>query len=202
MLLHKLRRQEQGFTLIEAVIVIALTGVTVTVFATFFNTSISRYLSLDKDSLAFSDLATQAERIGNVVRGLTDISAADNNDITIYGYFAPDDTYVSLVHYYLANNNTEVRADVTPMTSNPPIGTPITNQKKTFTIIDSFYKVSNLNTFEYFDSLNNTLTPPIADLHTIKNIRINLAIPSKSPVANSDTTITVTMSLRNRKTNL
>lgn len=202
MLRHNLTNKQKGFTLIEAVIVIALTGVVITVFATFFNTAISRYLSLDKDSLAFNDLATQAQRIGNVVRGLTDITAVDDDEISIYAYFAPNDTYVSLVHYYLADSNTKLMADVTPMTSNPPIGTPIDAQKKSFQIIDNFYKVANLNTFIYLDSGNNIINTPINDLTTVKSIKVNLAIPSTSPVANSDTTITVTVSLRNRKTNL
>jgi len=55
---------------------------------------------LTRDSLAFSDLATQSQRVGNVVRGLTDISLADNNELTMYAYFAPDERTFRIVHYY------------------------------------------------------------------------------------------------------
>jgi prepilin-type N-terminal cleavage/methylation domain-containing protein len=191
-----------GFTLIELMLSIALISVVTTSFFTFFNTSISQYLALHRDSLAFSDLATQTQRIGNVVRGLTDITLANNNELTAYAYFAPSDTYVSLIHYYLINGNTKMVADVTRMTSNPPIGTPIAGSLKTFTIIDTFYLPTNLNTFTYLDGSNTVLTPPISDEHTIKVIKISLAVPSKSPVASSNTTMIVEVDLRNRKTNL
>jgi len=91
---------------------------------------------------------------------------------------------------------------VTQMTANPPAGTPITSSLKTVNIIDNFYLASNLNTFQYYDSGGTLLTPPISDLHTIKIVKINLAVPSKSPVATSSTTMSVQVSLRNRKTNL
>ncbi len=200
MSVHK--HSQVGFTLIELVIGLFLISIISTTFFTFFNTSISQYLSLHRDSMAFGDLATQTQRVANVVRSLTDITQADNNELTMYAYFAPNDTYVSLVHYYLTNSNTKMVADVTRMTSNPPIGTPIVASLKTFNIIDNFYLAGNLNTFNYYDGGGNLLTPPIADLHTIKTIRIKLAVPSKAPVATSNTTMTVDVSLRNRKTNL
>ena len=195
-------KNQRGFTLVELIIAIFIIGSITTTFVTFFNTAISQYLSLQRDSVAFGDLATQSQRIGNVVRGLTDITQAENNEMTMYAYFAPNDTYVSLIHYYLTTSNTMMVADVTQMTSNPPSGTPITSSLKNFKIIDSFYLASGLNTFEYYDSGDNLLTLPISDLHTIKAVKINLAVPSKSPVATSSTTMTVQVSLRNRKTNL
>lgn len=197
-----LHRNKLGFTLIELMLSIVVVSVVSTTFFTFFNTSISQYLSLHRDSLAFADLATQSQRVGNVLRGLTDITQAENNEITAYAYFAPNDNYVSIIHYYLTNGNTKLKADVTRMSSNPPIGSPVAGSTKTFLIIDNFYLASNLNTFIYLDSGGTALTPPIADLHTIKSIEVSLAVPSKSPVATSNTTMVVQVSLRNRKTNL
>jgi prepilin-type N-terminal cleavage/methylation domain-containing protein len=196
------RVHELGFTLIELMVSIAIISVLTTTFFTFFNTSISQYLSLHRDSLAFSDLATQSQRIGNVLRGLTDITQTGDNELTAYAYFAPNNYYVSLIHYYLTNNNTRLVADVTKMTSNPPTGTLVPGSTKTFVIIDNFYLASNLNTFTYYDVGNNILTAPVLDQHTIKSIKISLAVPSKSPVATSNTTMTINVALRNRKTNL
>jgi prepilin-type N-terminal cleavage/methylation domain-containing protein len=197
-----MRKQQAGFTLIELLIGMVVLGVLTTSFVTFFNTSISQYLSLHRDSMAFGDLSTQSQRIANVLRGLTDITQAENNEITVYAYFAPNDTYVSLIHYYLTDSNTKLKADVTRMSANPPTGTPVAGSTKTFTIIDGFHLATNLNTFTYIDGGGTVLTPPISEQHTIKSIKVALSVPSKAPVANSDTTMVVQVSLRNRKTNL
>lgn len=200
--LHIRYAAQTGFTLIELVITFFVVGVISTAAYTFFNTSISQYLALHKDSLVFADLATQSQRIANVLRGLTDITAASENEITTYAYFAPNDTYVSKIRYYKDGTGTKLFADVTDMTSNPPVGTEIAGTLKTFTIIDNFNTIAGLDLFDYLDSNGAELTMPVTDLSTIKAIKVNLSVPSKRPVATSDTTMTVKVSLRNRKTNL
>lgn len=191
-----------GYTLVELMIGLFLIGVITTTFFTFSNTSISQFIALHKDSVLFADLATQSQRIANVLRGLTDIVQAENNTVTVYAYFAPNDTYVSKIKYYKNQDGTKLYADVTQMTANPPIGTEIPNSTETFTIIDNFQTINNLNLFTYLDSSNNPLTVPISDLKAIKQIKVSLSVPSKRPVATSDTTMVVEVSLRNRKTNL
>ncbi len=186
----------------ELLIVIIVTSIVSTAAFTFFNNSIKQYFNLQQDSMQFGDMSMQSQRVSNVLRGLTDINIANSNDLTIYAYFSPNDTFVSLVRYYKNASNTALLADVTRMTADPPIGTPITSSLKTYTIIESFFNVSGLNTFEYLDSGGNNLTMPISDLHTIKGIKVNLAVPSTGPIANSKTVITSQVSLRNRKTNL
>lgn len=195
-------RKERGFTLPELVIVMAVIGVVIAALFTFVNTSVRRYVALQSESAAFGQLAKQTQRIAQVLRGATDITAASADDITAYAYFYPNDSYVSLIHYYKGANNTQILADVTPMTANPPIGTPITAQKRTYTIIDKFSSVAGVNTFTYLDSVGNPLTVPIADLHTIKGIKVSLSVPADNVVANSNSTVTLQVSLRNRKTNL
>ncbi len=200
---HKLLiRQSRGFTLIELVITFAVVGVISTAAYSFFNTSISQYLALHKDSVVFGDLATQSQRIANVMRGLTGIVSADANDITVYAYFAPNDTYVSKIRYYKNVEGTKLFADVTQMTSNPPVGTEVAGSLKTYTIINNFHSIAGLDLFDYYDASNSEIVLPIPDLNTVKIIRVNLAVPSKRPVASSDTTMTVEVALRNRKTNL
>lgn len=169
-------------------------------FYTFFKTNFFTYLNLQKDATGFTELASQSQRVGNVLRGLTDIQAAQDDEITLYGYFFPTDTYVSLITYYKSNDGTKLYADVTPMTSNPPIGTPITADKKTHTIINNFKNAPGVKLFEYLDSSGAALALPIAELHSIKGIKVNLAVDTEAGTTNQ--AMTLQLSLRNRKTNL
>jgi hypothetical protein len=168
----------------------------------FFNTSLSQYYSLQMEGTALTALASQSQRIATVLRGATDITSVSADDVTCYSYFYPRDSYVSLIHYYKANGNTQLLADVTPLSANPPTGTLLTAQKKTYKIIEKFYQVPSVNTFEYQDSVGNTLGLPINDLTTVKGIKVNLAVPGSVISKTTNQSITVQVSLRNRKTNL
>ncbi len=191
-----------GFTIIELLITIVVIGVVSTAMYTMFVSSINQFFGLQQDSMRFGDLALQSQRVASILRGLTDITEATDDDITVYAYFSPNDNYVSFIHYYKANGNTVMLADVTPMSANPPIGTPLTANKKTYTIMNPFYADPNVKTFVYLDSAGTTIPTPITDLQTIKGIQVNLAVPSDTPVASGNQTISLQVSLRNRKTNL
>jgi prepilin-type N-terminal cleavage/methylation domain-containing protein len=199
---HARQLKERGFTLVELLVVIVMIGIVSTGVYTFINTSVSQYLALQSDGMLFGDLASQSQRIAQVLRGLTDITQATATDITAYAYFAPNDANVSQVHYYKNIAGTVLYADVTPMTANPPSGSLITTSKQTYTIISNFYSAPGVSTFVYLDSSGNPLAMPVSDLHTIKNIQINLAVPSKSPSANGNEAVSIQVNLRNRKTNL
>jgi prepilin-type N-terminal cleavage/methylation domain-containing protein len=190
---------EHGFSLVELVVVMTLTLIMSTMFYTFFKTNLVTYLNLQKDASGFTDVASQSARIANVLRGSTSITSAAANDLVAYAYFYPTDAYVSQVHYYLSADSTILFADVTPMTSNPPIGTPITAQKKTYTIINSFQQTTGQTLFNYLNSSSAVMSLPIADLHTIKGVRVNLGTDTSGAVNQA---ITLDISLRNRKTNL
>jgi prepilin-type N-terminal cleavage/methylation domain-containing protein len=195
-------RRNQGFSLAEFVIALAILGIIVVVAYPFFNTTLRQFFVLEQEGLMFGQLSAQSQRIGRVLRGAIDITQASNTEITVYAYFAPNDAQTSLIRYYKNGAGTKMFADVTPMTANPPTGTLLTAQKRTVTIIDNFYTNPSVNTFEYLDASGATLTLPISDLHTIKGVRVKLAVPISLPSQSGNDTITTQVSLRNRKTNL
>jgi prepilin-type N-terminal cleavage/methylation domain-containing protein len=191
---------EKGFTLVELLVVIVIFSIVFTTFSSFFNGYLKVYSGYQKDANSFAELAQQSQRISDVMRGITDISSLAANDITAYAYFAPTDTYTSVVRYYLNPAKTAVLVDVTPMTANPPSGTPITAQKKTYTIITNYKNAPNVNLFTYYDASGAALTLPIANQHTVTEIGVNLSTPATHNSKGQQ--LGVTVSLRNRKTNL
>jgi prepilin-type N-terminal cleavage/methylation domain-containing protein len=197
-----LARKEAGYTLVELLVVITITAVLTTTFFTFFKTSLYSYIRLQADASTLTDLETSAVRIATVLRSTTDVTTAGANEFEGYAYFSPSDTYVSDIHYYLQTTVgvTQVIADVTPMTANPPTGTPITAQKRTYTVIDNYYQVSGTNLFTYLTSSGSTISQPITDLTTIKGISVSLAARTYDKTTNQ--TINLQVSLRNKKDNL
>ncbi len=196
-----LRKAQGGFTLVELMVSIVLISIIGTTFLTFFKSSLFNYLNLQSDASSTTQINTQAMRVATVMRGITGITSVAANDINAYSYFYPQDAYVSVVHYYIQTTGTtkQLMADVTPMSSNPPIGTPQTSKKKTYLIIDNFYQPAGTNLFKYLDLSGNPLTLPISDLQTVKGIQVSLAAKQSN---GSNQTLNVQVSLRNRKTNL
>ena len=188
-----------GFTIVELLVVMAVAAIVSTFAFTFFNTTLSQYFALQQNSISFNDLASHYQRLANVLRGLTDISSASDNDLSVYAYFSPNDAYVSLIHYYISNG--QLLADVTPLNANPPNGTLLTAQKKTYTIISQFVSVPGVSTFVYIDGSGTVLPTPVTAEHTVQIIKVNLAVPSKAPSLTNQS-LTLQVSLRNRKTNL
>lgn len=184
------------------VITIALLALVTTIFYAGFNSMVFQYFRSQKTATQFSDLAFASQRVANVLRGTTDFIAVGDNDVTVYAYFYPNNQYVSQIRYYLNATNTSLMADVTPMSGNPPSGIPVTTGKKTYTIIPNYYKASGVNLFTYLDASGNTLPMPIADQHIIKGMKIVLAVPKVDASSTSGQTMTLNVSLRNRKTNL
>ena len=195
--------RQSGFTLVELMITLIMVGVMTVTFYTFFHSSLFGYLNLQKDASSFAQLNSQSARIANVLRGTTDIVSADQNDLVVYAYFYPNDQYVSLLRYYIVTTGSgdkTVSADLTSMTSNPPIGTPITASKRTFTVIPNYYQKSGGTLFTYLSASGGALSTPISDLRSIKGITVNLA--TTVTTAGTDQELSVQVSLRNRKTNL
>lgn len=181
-------------------VVISVIAVMVISFGTFFTNYLILYSKYQQDASDFTELANQSQRIADVLRGVTDIVSESSNNLTAYAYFSPQDNYVSLVHYYLNTKGTAIMVDVTPMTANPPNGTPLTNSTKTYTIISNYYQAAGVNLFNYYDASGTLMSLPITDEHSILEMQVNLAEPASH--SQSGQTLSITVSLRNRKTNL
>jgi hypothetical protein len=194
---RKLGYDASGFTIVELTVTMLMLALLSTMFYTFFHSNLVNYVKVQQDGTSATTLATQASRISNVVRGLTDMVSASDNDMVMYSYFYPSDTYVSQLHYYLSGG--QLLADVTRMSSNPPIGTPIAGSTKTFTIISNFYQATGVKLFTYYDASGAILATPLTNTTPVKSIRVNLAIPLSSGGSQS---LSVQVALRNRKTNL
>ena len=194
--------KQAGFTIVELTIALVIAFLVSLTAYSVFSTLLKQYFGFQADGSEFTNLAGQSQRIANVLRGTTGIVSETNNDLTVYAYFAPNNTYVSQIHYYLNGAHNKLFADVTPMTANPPIGTLITAQKKTYTIIDNYFQITGINLFNFLDGGGNTIALPISDQNSIKGIQINLAVPADFPTQNGNQEISLQVSLRNRKTNL
>lgn len=196
------RDRDQGFTLVELLVTMVLTAVVLSVFMVIFRATLFNSLSMQTDATQAVNLSAQSQRIGTVLRGVTSITNATSTDLVATAYFYPSDTYVSLLHYYIttdASGNKKLQADLTPYSANPPTGTPITSQKRTFTIISNYYGGSSTPLFTYLDAGNTTLSLPIVDLQTIKSIQVSLAAKTTN---GANQVLSIQVSLRNRKTNL
>ena len=196
-----LHRNKSGFTIVELTVVIVVTSIISIVMYTIFNTSFLNYLGLQKDSTEFNNVAQQSQRIATVVRGLTDITGANNSDLKFYAYFSPNDTYVSFVHYYVSGPKPSLLAEVTPMDANPPTGNLLTAKKRDYTVIEDLGQTPT-NLFEFLDAAGTKLTLPISDLYTIKGITVNLSQDLGGSTPGNIYKSSLSVSLRNRKTNL
>jgi hypothetical protein len=183
-------------------VVMLMSSILIITLFVFTSSTINSFLRIQAQGLANSKLADSSFRISRVLRSSNNIETANQFQFTAYAYFAPQDTYTSKISYYLNAGEDELLADVTPMTADYPIGTLITAQKKTVVVVDNFYKRNGFPAFKYYTSNFTELTSPVSDLQAIKNITINLYTKVYDSTASDYTSSSVSVNLRNRKTNL
>lgn len=181
----------KGFTLIELLVSMIMVVLLFISFGTFFINYTTLYYGLQTDASNSVQMTQEIERIASVLRGVTEITSASSDSLSCYGYFSPDDTYVSLINYYVSNN--EVFASVTPMTADPPGGTPITSETKTYTVITNYYDPLGSGLFSYYDSSGNLLSLPISNERSISSVGINLSTPASHNKQGQQMSTTVTL---------
>lgn len=193
---------ESGFTIIELLVVIISSSVLIATLFVFTSNTINGFMQLQAEGLAQSKLADASFRVTRVLRGANYIESASDDGISAYAYFSPQDAYTSKITYFLSADQSQLLAEVTPMTADYPIGSLLPDQKKTVVVVDGFNKLSGSPTFQYYTSTFSELNSPVTDLQSIKNITVNLYAKIYESNNNEYASSKVTVNLRNRKTNL
>ena len=193
-----IRKNKNGFTIVELLVVIVVSSLLMAVLSNFFINSYQAYLNLHENALRSSEVSSALQRIAKVVRGSNTILEANPDSFTAYAYFTPRDTTLSKIHYFYDNASKSIMAGVTPATGSPPTYTYSPANEKTFKVIGS---VNNNTIFEYLnDSWENT-TFSASELKDIKGVRLTISTnqldDNRAPIV-----VDTAVSLRNRKTNL
>lgn len=199
-----LRRNQQGFTLSELIVVMMASSIMIFVLFRFTVVTVNNFMTLQKEGLAHSKLAEGSFRVSRVLRGANYIESASDDELVAYAYFAPQDEFTSKVRYYLNGDNSRLLADVTAMDADYPTGSLIPSTQKTVVIIDGFQKRDGFSTFSYFTSDFAQIGTPIdsGDLVAIKNIKVNLYARLYQIDNGKYFSSSVSVNLRNRKSNL
>lgn len=196
------RRNEQGFTLNELLVVILVSSILIITLFSFTSSTVNSFMRLQAEGLANSKLAEGSFRVARVLRGANHIETANEDTITAYAYFSPQDAYTSKIRYYLNGTQDKLMAEVIPMTADYPTGSLIVAQTKNVVIIEGFYKRSGYPTFVYYNSSYSAIASPVTDLQAIKNMTVNLYAKLYQSNNQVFTSSSVSVNLRNRKTNL
>ncbi len=192
------RHNQRGYSLLELIIVISLMSVVAIPLIMFTSRGIASYEFMQLQSDTSTDLSILSQRMGKVIRGTTNVIDAQNNSLTIYGYFSPQDTIVKKIRYFI--NGTHLNIGVTPPTGTAPNYTyNVADEVVTTTRVD--LAMGGQSMFTYYDD-TGTILPNGFAVSQIKAIGLYVA-------ANPDTTrlavpisLTTRVTLRNFKTNL
>lgn len=193
-----LRRSEGGYSLLELIIVMGLTAMLATPLVVFSYKGLTSYEFLQAQSNTSTELSTLSQRMAKVIRGATTIIDAQNNTLTIYGYFSPADTTVKKIRYYI--NGTNLNIGVTPPTGTAPNYTyNAADEVVTTTRVD--LAMGSTPMFTYYDDAGTQLPNGFANSQ-IKEIGIYVAANPRVKQLSVPVSLTTRVTLRNFKTNL
>ncbi|HEY6736534.1 MAG TPA: hypothetical protein VI322_02345 [Candidatus Saccharimonadia bacterium] len=187
-----------GYSLVELLVVITLTIMIAVPLVVFSYKGMTSYEFLQAQSNTSTELSTLSARIAKVVRGTTGVVSAQNNTLTLYGYFSPQDSVVKKIRYFIVGNNLEI--GVTPPTGSAP--------NYTYNAADEVVTISRVDLsmgtnpmFTYFDDSGNQL-PNGFNVSQIKAIGIYVAANPRTKQLSVPVAVSTRVTLRNFKTNL
>jgi len=187
-----------GYSLVELLIVISLTSMMAVPLVVFSYKGLTSYEFLQAQSNTSTELSTLSQRMGKVIRGATTIILAQDNTLTIYGYFSPQDTVVKKIRYFISGNNLEI--GVTPPSGTAPNYTYLSaNEVVTVTRVD--LAMGSTPMFTYYDDTGAKLPNGFA-VSQIKEIGLYVAANPRTKQLTVPISLTTRVTLRNFKTNL
>jgi prepilin-type N-terminal cleavage/methylation domain-containing protein len=192
------RKYEDGYSLLELLVVIVITGMIALPLSTFFIKGLSSFQFIQVQSDTALELQTLTDRVAKVVRGVTNVDTASPNTLIVYGYFSPQDTVIKKIRYFV--NGTNLNIGVTPPSGTAPNYTYLSSDEViTTTRIDLAMGANSL--FTYFDDAGNQLTGSFQP-GQVKEIGIFVAANPNTRQIPVPISISTKITLRNLKTNL
>lgn len=191
--------KRRGFTLVELIVVMAITSILGTIVFNYLNQSSRQDQQLQSKATVQTSLSLAIDRVNRVLRSTTSVISADNVSLKVLAYSNTGDAAPSQIYFYITNN--QVRYDVIPASGTPPNYTYNPGDAKTFTLLGKVTNSTSTPLFQYYDQSNNPLTSPptLADVHAIGFLpkALDTSNALTAPIAD-ETYVT----LRNFKTNL
>ena len=195
---RKLRLDQRGFTLLEFLVVLSITGMIAGPLALFFINGVKSYNLIDMQTNTSTEVVTLSGKITSVIRNATSVSAAADNSLTIIAYAKPTDTVVSQYRYFLSGNRLNV--GVTPASGAAPNYTyPAANE--VIKTLRSDLAMAGTPLFTYYDETDTQLTGTI-DATSVTQVGLYLAVNPNTIQFKKPIIITNQVSIRNLKTNL
>ncbi len=192
------RAREAGYSLVELLVVITLTGMLAIPLVIFSYKGLTSYEFLQAQSNTSLELSSLSARIAKVLRGTTGIVTASGNTLTVYGYFSPQDTVIKKIRYFISGTNLNI--GVTPPTGTAPNYVyNASDEVVTTTRVD--LSMGTKSMFTYYDDSGNVLPNGFA-VGQVKAIGIYVAANPRTKQLSVPLEVTTRVTLRNFKTNL
>jgi len=191
-------KRQAGFTLIEVLIAMVMVVILAVLLGKVTIDGFTRYQYLQYQANGSADLSDILNRLSKVIRGTTSIDTAGTNNLTLYGYFVPQDVTVDKIRYFVSG--TALKVGVTKPTGTAPNYTyPAGNE--VVTVITNNLTTSPNPIFTYFDDSGNQLPNGFANSQ-IKQIGIYLSYNPSPHYLHINISTGTRVTLRNMKTNL
>lgn len=191
-------RKQNGYTLLELIFVIGITGMMTLAIMSFVVNTSRGYQYLDHQSRAAVDLSNTLNRVSKVIRGTTDVVDAQSNSLTIYGYFSPNDAVVKKIRYFKSGNKLMVGV-IPPSGSGPNYTYNQSNEE--VSVLQDYLSMGSSSIFSYYDASGAQLTGAFSTTQ-IKQIGLNMAINPKPTILEKPISSQTIVTLRNKKVNL
>ena len=193
------RKNQEGFSLSELVIVMSILGFVVFIFATFFLNNYEAYLSMQQNTVRQNTLSSATQRVARVLRGINAITDAQPTTLTGYAYFTPRDGTLSKIRYFYDSSTRSLKVGVIAATGTAPNYVYDTSRERITTLVENIDTSTPI--FKYLDIAGNDATFTADTFKDIKGIKITLKT-DRIGKAIKAFELQTTVTLRNRKTNL